>query len=89
MSDAAPASHEFEPADVHLEICGARGEFRIERLDVASCTFRKALAERQTVGMAAEQALERDANFDPGRALVSFVAETRVVAMINGEEARA
>jgi hypothetical protein len=86
LSDAAPESHEFEPADVHLQICGARGEFRIERLDAASFTFRKALSERQTIGMAAEQALERDAKFDPGRALATLVAERRVVAMINSEE---
>jgi hypothetical protein len=86
LSDAAPERHEFESADVHLEICGARGEFRIERLDVASFAFRKALAERQTIEMAAEQALEREANFDPGRALTAFIAETRVVAMISSEE---
>jgi hypothetical protein len=83
LSEAAPERYAFEAADVHLEICGCRGEFRIERLDPATFTFRNALAQQQTVGNAAEQALERDASFDPGRALTTLVAAKLVVAMIN------
>lgn len=83
LSEAAPEHYAFEPAEVHLEICGYRGEFRIDRIDPATFTFRNALAERQMVGSAAEQALERDANFDPGQALATLVAAGLVVAMIN------
>jgi len=81
LSGSAPERYAFEPAGVHLEIRGARGEFRIDRLDPATFAFRKALVERQTIGAAAEQALERDAVFDPGRALTNLIVEDLVIAV--------
>jgi Putative DNA-binding domain len=82
LSEAAPAQYTFEPADVYLEICGARGEFRIDRLDPATFAFRRTLAERETIEVAAERALERDGAFDPGQALTALVAGGLVVAII-------
>jgi Putative DNA-binding domain len=82
LSEAAPERHVFEPTDVNLEICGARGEFRIQRLDPATYLFRNALAERQTIGVAAEQALQHDPDFDPGQALTTLVAGGLVIATI-------
>src|SRR5439155_25085476 len=54
--DAKPDHYAFEPTAVHLEIRGARGEFRIGRLDAATFAFRQALAQGRTIGVAAERA---------------------------------
>ena len=81
LNDAKPDHYVFEPTAVHLEIRGARGEFRIGRLDAATFAFRQALAQGRTIGVAAERASEKDIHFDPGRALVMLVSEGLVIAM--------
>ncbi len=86
LNETNPDRYVFEPASVHLEIRGARGDFRIERLDPANFVFRRALAEGQTIGTAAEQALESDAAFDPGRALTTLVADGLATAFAQSSQ---
>jgi hypothetical protein len=81
LSDAAPEHFAFESAQVHLEIRGARGEFRIERLAEAEFVFRSAIAGGATIGTAAERALDVDATFDPGQGLLQLVSAGLVVAI--------
>ena len=44
MAETAPAEYVFEPGHVWLEIRGARGEFRINRLDAGTFAFRSAIS---------------------------------------------
>jgi hypothetical protein len=81
LSGAAPERYAFDPDEVHLEIRGARGEFNIERLDAAEFLFRSAIAGGATIGAAAERALDTDARFDPGQALLRLVSAGLVVAI--------
>jgi hypothetical protein len=85
LSGAAPEHYPFSPADVHLEIRGARGEFRIERLSEAEFVFRSSVAGQATIGAAAERALDLDAAFDPGQALLRLVSAGLVIAIDNPE----
>jgi putative DNA-binding protein len=73
LGGSAPERYAFDPADVYLEIRGARGEFHIERLAEAELVFRSSIAGGATIGTAAERALDCDATFDPGQALLRLV----------------
>jgi len=81
LSDAAPDRYVLEPADIWLEISGARGEFRFDRLDEAEFAFRKALAEGASIGAAAEPALDLDSGFDAGGALTQLFAARQVIGL--------
>ena len=81
LCDAAPDRYVLEPAGVRLEISGARGEFRFDRLDEAEFAFRKALADGVSVGAAAELALGLDPNFAPGQALARLFAAELVTGV--------
>jgi len=81
LSDAAPERYAFSAADVQLEIRGARGEFRIERLAEAEFVFRSAVAGGVTIGTAAERALDINATFDPGQALLRLISAGLVIAI--------
>ncbi len=81
LTDATPERYAFDPAQVHLEIRGARGEFRIERLAEAEFVFRSAVASGVTIGTAAERALDADATFDPGQALLRLVGAGLVITI--------
>jgi hypothetical protein len=85
LSDAAPARYTFERAEVHLEIRGARGEFGIDRLGAAEFLFRSSIASGQTIGTAAERALDAEAAFDPGAAFGRLVADGLVIAFAEPE----
>ena len=71
----APSRYVMERGDIHVQIRGARGELRIDRLDLGTWVFRRQLAQGQTAGMAAECALDAKASFDPTRALSELVRE--------------
>ncbi len=43
LSDAAPERFSLDPADIYLEIRGARGAFQINRLPPGAYAFRAAL----------------------------------------------
>jgi hypothetical protein len=73
LTESAPSRYSFEPRDVWLEIRGARGEFRIDRLESSEFIFRKSIAEGCCIESAAESALEANQSFDPGIALVRLI----------------
>jgi hypothetical protein len=81
LSCAAPERYAFDPTDVHLEIRGARSEFHIERLAQPGFVFRSAVADGVTIGTAAERALDINATFDPGQALLRLVSAGLVIAI--------
>jgi hypothetical protein len=81
LTDATPERYAFDPAEVHLEIRGALGDFRIERLAEAELVFRSAIAGGVMIGAAAERALDADATFDPGQALLRLVGAGLVIAI--------
>jgi hypothetical protein len=81
LTDTAPAQFDLSPADVCIEVRGARGEFQIDRLDVADFTFRKSVSEGGSIGDAADCALDVNPGFDPGRALRALIAEGLIVAI--------
>jgi uncharacterized protein len=81
LSGAVPGRYAFDPAEVYLEIRGARGEFRIERLAQPEFVFRSAIAGGATIGAAAERALYVDATFDPGQALLRLVSAGLAIAL--------
>ncbi|MFN3657478.1 MAG: putative DNA-binding domain-containing protein [Pseudolabrys sp.] len=85
LSDQAPPSYAFDPEDVFLEVCGARGAFTMTRLDAATFTFRRALARGAAIASAAEQALEADPAFDAGQGLLQLIA-TGLVTGFGGTE---
>jgi hypothetical protein len=84
LTDTAPDRFALAPADVWIEVRGARGEFRINRLDAGEFIFRNAVHEGRVIGDAAECALDANAGFDPGGALARLVAEGLVTAIIRG-----
>ena len=73
LTDTAPAEYRLAPTDVWLEVRGSRGEFHLDRLDAAEFIFRQAVLERQSIGAAAERALDAGAGFDVGRAFTTLV----------------
>jgi hypothetical protein len=81
LTDTAPDSLEFERSDVWLEIRGARGEFRIERLTPAEFAFRKSISAGRSIGDAAEAALEIEGGFDVGGAFAGLVASGLIVGI--------
>jgi hypothetical protein len=80
LSDSAPDRYVLEPGDAWLEIAGARGAFRFDRLDPAEFAFRQRLAAGTPIGAAAELALDADTSFDPGRALTKLFTDRLVIA---------
>lgn len=80
LSDEAPETFEMSPEPIHLEVRGARGSFRIDRLDPAAFAFRRAMSERVTIGEAMERALDTDADFDPAHGLIQLFADGLVTA---------
>jgi hypothetical protein len=78
LSEAQPDRYVFDPAEVGIEIRGARGEVRIDRLDRASYLFRNSLRQRLTIGAAAEIALAAEPAFDAGRALAKLFSDALV-----------
>jgi len=79
LTETAPNQLELAPADVWIEVRGARGEFQLNRLDAGDFTFRKAASEGRSIGEAAELALDVDETFDPGQALAALLAGGFVV----------
>lgn len=86
VTETAPERFELSPADVWVELRGARGEFHFSRLDAAEFIFRKSILERRLIGDAAECALDSNAAFDPGRALVALICAGLVVAITRSVE---
>jgi hypothetical protein len=81
LSDGAPDHFLLQPGDVWLELRGARGELRMNRLSHADFAFRAALASGGTITDAAVSALEIETAFDAGQALLDVVGDRLVVAI--------
>jgi hypothetical protein len=81
LTEAAPDTMEFEPAQIWIEIRGARGEFRMNRLESGEFRFRSSIVEGRSVCDACEVALDADPGFDPGVALAALVMEGLLIAI--------
>jgi hypothetical protein len=81
LTDTAPGTLRFEPGDAWIEVSGARGEFRINRLACGEFIFRTSIVAGRSLGDAAEAALDTDDSFDPGAALARVVSEGLVTAI--------
>jgi hypothetical protein len=81
LTETAPDTMEFEPAHVWIEIRGARGEFRMNRLQSGEFMFRRSIVGGRSIDDACEVALNADAGFDPGVALAALVMEGLVIAI--------
>jgi len=81
ITGSAPDVLELSPADVHIEIRGARGEFHFQRLDAGTFIFRQAVFKGQVIGDAAEKALDADPAFEAGQALRSLIGAGAVIGM--------
>lgn len=81
LTENAPKYLSFEPAAVWLEIRGARGEFTLTRLARGEFLFRQSILDGNSIGAAAECALEGDANFDPATAMASLIASGLVTCI--------
>jgi len=81
VNDQAPERLAFDPAEVWLEVLGARGDFTINRLDKASYAFRQALAEGRPLAAAITAASGAEPTFDPGAALARLFADKLVTAI--------
>jgi hypothetical protein len=73
LTETAPDRLVFEPADVWLEVRGARGTFSITRLEAAVFIFRKSISEGHTLGSAVELAFETNSTFNLREALVQLI----------------
>jgi hypothetical protein len=81
LTDTAHREYRLAPADVWLEVRGSRGEFQINRLNAAEFVFRKAVLDRQSIGNAAQRALDTNAEFDAGQAFTTLVNGGYVIAI--------
>jgi hypothetical protein len=81
LSGTAPDRLELVPCDLCIEIRGARGEFRIARLEAGDFTFRQSLCTGLSIGAAAERAIDMRAGFAPGRALAALFESGLVTAI--------
>jgi len=84
LAEAAPEYLSFEPATTWLEIRGARGEFSLTRLARGEFLFRQSVREGNSIGAAAECALDGDPSFDPATALASLIASGLVTGFGKG-----
>lgn len=84
VSETAPDRLELSPAEVIIEVRGARGEFRFSRLEAAEATFRKAISESQSIGAAADAALEINDGFDPGTGLARLISAGLITGIRRG-----
>jgi hypothetical protein len=80
LSEAAPSEYRLASADVWLEVRGARGELQINRLGAAEFSFCNAILDGQSIGTAAEHALDANAAFDVGGAFTKLVTGGHVIA---------
>lgn len=86
LSEQPPQTLQFTPIAVALEVRGARGQFRIARVDPAVLGFRAALAAGETLGTATDQGLSVDPHFNLSLALASVFAEGLVVEIVSPTE---
>jgi hypothetical protein len=81
LADNAPDQFSLQPGDLWLELRGARGELRMNRLGRAEFVFRATLARGASFGAAAASAVDVDEAFDAGPALRSIFGDGLVIGM--------
>ena len=86
LSESAPDRYALQSAPRCLEVRGARGELRIDRLDPASFVFRQALHDGHPLGDAAETALDCDPAFEAGQAVAALITAEIVVDVVQTDE---
>ena len=86
LAGAAPERFVLTDAVTLIEVRGARGSFRLTRLDEPMFAFRTALATGRPTGGAADSALAIDPTFDPGNGLRALVDERLVTDCSSREE---
>jgi Putative DNA-binding domain len=84
LMETKPDQYPLAPAEVCIEVRGSRGTFQIDRLEATEFTFRRAIQGGRSIGDAAADALDLDAGFDPGRALVCLVNQGHVTRVTFG-----
>jgi len=86
LTGDAPDRLVLTPGDLFLEIRGARGEFQFSRLGPDEFTFRQILCRGETVGLAAECALDVNSQFDIGASFGRLFAMSAVTSIIPPQE---
>jgi Putative DNA-binding domain len=81
LTNTAPDEFKLAPADVWIEVRGARGEFQLDRLAADEFMFRQSILGGHTIADAAERALEVSGTFDPGRSLAAVISEGLITAI--------
>ena len=81
LSDEAPDRFMLTPGTFWLELRGARGELRINRLRHSEFVFRALLSAGASLTDAAVAALEVERTFDPGLALLALVDDKLLVVV--------
>jgi hypothetical protein len=85
LAETKPDQYPLAPAEVCIEVRGSRGTFQIDRLEATEFAFRSAIQGGRSIGDAAANALDIDARFDPGRALVRLVNQGHVTTVTFGD----
>lgn len=85
VTGTEPGQEPLRPAEVRLEVRGARGSFSFTRLDEGDFQFRSAIERGSTLGAAAALAMEADDQFDPGRALAALFTVGLPIAIAPAE----
>ena len=78
----APDRLEFEPEVVWMEIRGARGDFRVNRLSEADFTFRRSIWDGDPLGTAVARALDLDRGFELGTAFALLIHDGLVTGIV-------
>ena len=81
LTDSAPDLFEVNPGSVYIEVRGARGDVRLDRLSPADFTFRTALIGRWSLGEAFERSLQADPRFGAAQALVTLLTDGLVTGI--------
>lgn len=81
LTNLAPDRFELRGETAHIEVRGARGDVQLRRLSAGDFTFRTLLAGGDTLGGAAQRALDDDPGFEPGSALAALFADGLVTAI--------
>jgi hypothetical protein len=84
LSDSAPDLSEVHLGSVYIEVRGARGDVRFDRLSLADFTFRTALIDGRSLADAFERSLRADPRFDPSQTIVTLLTD----GLVTGIDAR-
>ena len=75
LTDSAPDLFEVHLDSVCIEVRGARGDVRLDRLSLADFTFRTALLGGRSLGEAVDRSIQSDPGFDPSQAFVTLLTD--------------